>query len=120
MKKKAQKSKKMPYIEVSESKDYKIAYAGGVFGGLDPNGGRMIFFLDRVKPKMRNKPRGAMDIEKINRELQVEVHMSPPQFMSIAKWMMEHAQRFQKKVKEGKAGMIKEEGPDSSGTSYIG
>jgi hypothetical protein len=119
MERKSRKSKKpgkSPKFEVSESPDYKVMYASGVFGGLDPQDGRIIFFLDRIKPKMKKSPRGAMELEKVNRELQVEIHMSPPQFMSVAKWMMDHAKRFGDKIKKSRKG----ESSDASGTSYIG
>ena len=108
---------KSPRIEMTESPDYKAVYVSGVFGGLDPNDGRVIFFLDRIKPKMVSNPRGAMELEKVNRELQVEIHMSPPQFMSVAKWMMDHAQRFEKRIKSGK---MKKDIGKPSGAPYIG
>jgi len=117
MKKKSEKSKKDVKMEITENPAFRAVYTSGVFGGLDPNDGRVIFFLDRIKPAMKNKPRGAMGLGKINRELQVEVHMSPPQFISVAKWMMNHAQRFQKRIKSGK---IKDDDPKSSADSYIG
>lgn len=104
-------------IVITESKDFRPIFASGVFGGLDPNDGRIMFFLDRIKPRMKKDPKGAMQLEKVNRELQVEVHMSPSQFASVARWMMEHVHRFEKRMKAGKAGKLKEE---PSGTSYIG
>ena len=94
-----------------QSGDFRAVYASGVFGGLDPNDGRMIFFLDRIKPKMKSGKKNVMQLEKVNRELQVEVHMSPNQFLSVAKWMHEHAQKFGKKVKSSKK---------ETSTSYIG
>jgi hypothetical protein len=117
-KKRVEKETKDVRIEMSENPAYRAVYASGVFGGLDPNDGRVIFFLDRIKPKMRSEPKGAMDLEKINRELQVEIHMSPPQFASVAKWMMEHVQRFEKRVKEGK--FKKADVESSPSSSYIG
>jgi hypothetical protein len=117
MRKKSEKTRKGAKIEISEGDGYKVVYASGVFGGLDPHDGRIVFFLDRIKPKMKNDPKGAMELEKINRELQVEVHMSPPQFASVAKWMIEHVHQFEKRIKSGK----REDGtPEPSGTSYIG
>lgn len=116
-KKKSARSKVGPKIEISENPDYKAVYASGVFGGLDPHDGRIIFFMDRIKPKMVDEPRGAMDLEKINRELQVEVHLSPSQFASVARWMTEHVERFSKNTK--KPEILKEE-TGTSGISYIG
>jgi hypothetical protein len=102
---------KVPKIEITESNDFRAVYASGVFGGLDPNDGRMIFFLDRIKPKMRSTKKNVMQLEKVNREMQVEVHMSPNQFVSVAKWMNEHAHKFGKKMKSSRK---------ESSTSYIG
>ncbi len=117
MKRKSEKKGKGARIEISESQDYRAVYASGVFGGLDPHDGRIVFFLDRIMPKIKSEPKGAMELEKINRELQVEVHMSPSQFASVAKWMMEHVHLFEKRIKSGK---MPAEEPETSGTSYIG
>lgn len=102
---------KSPRIEITESPDFKAVYVSGVFGGLDPNDGRIIFFLDRIKPKMKKGRKGVMVLDKVNRELQVEVRMSPNQFMSVTKWMHEHARKFGKKAKSTKK---------ESSASYIG
>jgi hypothetical protein len=104
---------KNPKIEVAESPDFRVVYASGVFGGLDPNDSRIIFFLDRLKPKIKSGGKGRMELDKVEREMQVEVHMSPHQFMAVAKWMADHAQRFGKKIKESG-------GKETGGTSYIG
>lgn len=117
MKRKSEKKGKGARIEISESQDYRAVYASGVFGGLDPNDGRIVFFLDRIMPKIKSEPKGAMELEKINRELQIEVHMSPSQFASVAKWMTEHVHLFEKRIKSGKRPA---EEPETSGTSYIG
>lgn len=104
---------KNPRIVVTENRDYKVVYAGGVFGGLDPNDARMIFFLDRLKPGIKPTSKGAMSLDRVERELQVEVHMSPHQFLAVAKWMSDHAENFGKRVKaRGKE--------DSTKASYIG
>ncbi len=107
---KSPRKPKLPKIEITKSDGFRAVYASGVFGGLDPNDGRMIFFLDRLKPKMKVREKNIMSLEKVERELQVEVHMSPNQFISMAKWMNEHAQKFGKKMKTKKEGS----------TSYIG
>ena len=85
-----------PQFEDEKSPDYKYVYSTGVFGGLDPNDGRIIFFLDRGEPETMNdtKP-GAMKLKKITRELQVEVHMTPTQFKAVAGWMAEQIRRYE-------------------------
>ena len=112
-----EEAKKAP-IEIVESPDYKPVYATGVFGGLDPNSGRVIFFLDRIKPKMKKNPRGGMEMDRIERQLQVEIHMSASQFASVAKWMMDHVQRVHKSVKAGKESRAADQ--EQAGASYIG
>jgi hypothetical protein len=54
-----------------------------------------------------------MGLDRVERELQVEVHMSPHQFMAVAKWMAEHAENFGKRVKARTK-------DDAGGASYIG
>ena len=102
-----------PRIVVTEGKGYSLVYASGVFGGLDPNDARMIFFLDRLKPSIRPGGKGAMGLDRVERELQVEIHMSPHQFLAVAKWMTEHAENFGKRVKARSK-------DDAGGASYIG
>jgi hypothetical protein len=104
---------KKPQIEVTESKGYSVVYASGVFGGIDPNDARMIFFLDRLRPHMKSGGKGGMELKRVERELQVEIHMSPHQFMAVAKWMSEHAENFGKRVKARAK-------DDAGGASYIG
>jgi hypothetical protein len=85
-----------PKFEDVKSPNYMYVYATGVFGGLDPNGGRMIFFLDRIEPETVNEPTpGAQKVKKVVRELQVEVHVSPTQFKSIALWMNRHVKQYE-------------------------
>jgi len=84
-----------PEFEDTKNPEYKYVYATGVFGGLDPNGGRMIFYLDRFEPETIKDPIGGQRLKKIIRELQVEVHVSPSQFKSIANWMNEHIKHFE-------------------------
>ena len=110
-KKSSQAKGRRPIIEITESRDYKAIYASGVFGGVDPNDSRLIFFLDRIKPKIKKGKDITMEVDKVNRELQVEIRMSPSQFISVAKWMNEHAERFGKKIRK--------KGKDAD-ASYIG
>lgn len=85
-----------PVFEDSKSPDFKYVFVTGVFGGLDPNDARMIFFLDRLEPETTNQPVvGGQKIKKVNRELQVEVHMSPAQFKTVAAWMVNHIKNYE-------------------------
>lgn len=89
---------KIPRFELIKSPDFKSVYATGVFGGLNPDDGRLVFYIDHIEPKMKDEPPGAMETEKVVRELLVEVHVSPQQFKSIAKWMADHINRLEQAI----------------------
>jgi hypothetical protein len=78
-------------FEDTKSPDFKYVYATGAFGNVTPTDARIIFFLDRLIPKTisEGEKRGSQETEKIIRELQVEVHMSPQEFVNLWRWMGE-------------------------------
>lgn len=80
---------------ITKSPDYKVLYATGVFGGVDPSEGRLIFYLDRQIPKMREGVPDEMTTGRTERELQVEIHVSAAEFKSIAQWMIGHVNRLE-------------------------
>lgn len=82
---------------VTKSSDYKVVYVTGAFGGLNPVEGRIIFYLDRIVPKVKEEPMGVMEIREIERELQIEIHMSPATWISIAEWMQGHISKLKEK-----------------------
>jgi hypothetical protein len=85
-----------PQFEDSKSEQYRYVFATGVFGGVNPNDGQMIFYLDRFKPETVNTPRlGAQKLKNIRREMQVEVHMTPAQFKAVAEWMKNHVEQYE-------------------------
>ena len=86
-----------PKITLTKGSDYKVVYVTGAFGGLNPVEGRIIFYLDRIVPKIKPEPTGAMEMGEIERELQIEIHMSPATWISIAEWMQEHINRLKEK-----------------------
>ena len=83
-------------IEDAQSPDYRYVYATGAFGGITPIDAKIIFYLDRLVPRTLNEgeEKGRQITGKIIRELQVEVHMSPQEFIEIYKWMGKHIDRF--------------------------
>jgi len=83
-------------IKITRSPDFKLIYTNGVFGSLNPMEGRITFYVDRLIPKVTEEPLGGMATDYIERELQVEVKMSPSQFLSIAQWMQNHIERMKK------------------------
>lgn len=83
-----------PEFKITKSSDFRMLYSTGVFGGLSPLEGRMLFFVDRLVPKITDGKSGQMATESVERELQVEVHMSPEVFLSTYKWMEAHIRRM--------------------------
>jgi len=81
-------------IKITKSPDFKLVYTNGVFGGLSPLEGRMVFYADRLIPQIVEGEK--MQTGSIERELQVEVKMSPQQFISISRWMEVHINRLKK------------------------
>lgn len=92
----ASKEKEGPIIKpkIVKSPDYKAIYTTGVFGSLTPLEGRIIFYLDRLIPRIKDEPPGDMETGEIERELLVEVHMSPAEWISISNWMQDHIKRL--------------------------
>lgn len=58
--------------------------------------GRMVFYLDRPVPKMKETPLGAMESSEFERELQVEVHLATATFLQMYEWMKKHVERMEK------------------------
>jgi hypothetical protein len=100
-----------PDYEVTKADDYKLVYSTGMFGGLDPNDARLIFYCDRVEPEMDSSRPGAMRTRLVHRELQVEVHMSPLQFKTVAKFMTDRVKRLEQRFGELVASKEEEETP---------
>jgi hypothetical protein len=80
-------------IKITQSPDFKMVFATGVFGGLSPLDGRMLFYVDRTKPKVVDERLLRTDF--VEREFQVEVHMSPQQFVSVYNWMKSNIDRLE-------------------------
>ncbi len=87
---------RIPEFEIKDSENFKIIYSTGVFGGLAPNDGRMVLYIDLLKTKpVRGEP-GKEELDKIVREREVEIHLSPATWKSIAKWMTAHVEQLEK------------------------
>jgi len=96
-----------PKLKITKSPDFKMIYTTGVFGGLTPKEARIIFFVDRIVPDTVEEEFGKLKVGEIERELQVEIHMSPQEFLSVSAWMQHHIERMKKEglltLKEEKA-----------------
>ena len=86
----------IPEFEIKDSEVFKIIYATGAFGGLAPNDGRIILFVERLQTgPVRGQP-GQERVEKVIRERLVEIHVTPATWKSIARWMQDHVTNFEK------------------------
>jgi hypothetical protein len=83
---------------MNKHSDYRVVAATGVFGGLNPIEGHIIFYTDRFEPTSDNS--GKMSLGSINRELQVEIHLSPVAFKSISEWMTKQVKDFETREKQ--------------------
>jgi len=90
------KSSRHYSFRIEEAESFRMIYVENVFGSLDPGGGRMIFYVDRRKPRIVDEPVGALETDEIVHELQVELRMSPASFKSIAEWMAQHVEGAEK------------------------
>ena len=86
-----------PKMELTKNPEYKSIYVNGFFGGLNPVEGSIAFYTDRIEPKMKDSEHfGEMELDKINREMQVEIRLPVSGFIELAQWMNKHIERLEK------------------------
>ena len=98
-------------IKVTKHPEYRIVAASGIFGGLIPAEGQLIFYTDRLEPKPESD--GKMSVGFVNRELQVELHLSPASFKSIAEFMTSRVKMFEEQQKQQIAAVKMGQPPES-------
>lgn len=91
----------LEFVDV-KSPEYRCIYSTGAFSGISPTDARIIFYLDRITPKTCNdgENRGKLVTHNIQRELQVEVHMSPQQFEDLWQLMTELLEKHKRQALE--------------------
>jgi len=87
-----------PEFKITRNAEYRIVSATGVFGGLMPAEGQMIFYTDRLEPK--SDTAGTLSLGVVNREMQAEIHLSPTTFKSIADWMTTKVKELEAQQKQ--------------------
>lgn len=97
-------------VKITKRPEFTTLYASGIFGGLNPIEGRIVFYIDRPVPKMKETPIGAMEVSEVERELQVELHLSPATFIQMYEWMKSHIERLEKQ-----GALVKEVKPEGLG-----
>jgi hypothetical protein len=88
--------KQVPQFEVTTHSAFRVVHINAFFGGLSPVEGRIAFFTDILEPRIivGGKP-GEMEIDKINRERQIDIRMSVMDFVNLAAWMNRHIKRLE-------------------------
>lgn len=90
-------------IEIVQPDNVPVLSIDGVFGGLDPSKGRLLFYSDR--PHVTVNDDGVMVPVSLVRTFLADVRMSPETFLGIARWMGTHADQFEawcaQEVEEG-------------------
>lgn len=87
---------KLPKFELSSHPDFRVVHINAFFGGLSPFEGRLTFYTDIIEPKMKESEiAGDMEIDKIQRERQIDLRMSPMDFINLANWMNSHIKRLE-------------------------
>jgi hypothetical protein len=89
-----------PPFEVTKNENFRYVYATGVYGGINPNDSRLIFYLDRPVPESVQGQPFQMRTMKMEQELQVEVHMSPYQFKGVSLFMSDRVKMYEEKFGE--------------------
>lgn len=98
------KKKPAPKIEITKHPEFRVAHVNGIFGALTPLEGRIRFYTDMIEPRVKVGGKvGEMEMDKVNREFQFEVRMSPIDFIAFANWMAQNIKRLEA------AGAIKKE-----------
>ena len=88
----------LPRFELRRSEIYRVVHASGALVSLNPNEGTIIFFVDRLTPKVN--PDGSMSVEVVERELLIEVKLSPVGFKSLAMALLGNIQEFERRAGE--------------------
>jgi len=87
-----------PKCSVVRDPGCEVIHIDGVYGTLNPATGQLAFYQD--VPKVGIDENGLMSSKSMERVLVVDTRMSPETFRSIAYWMMEHVQHYERWMME--------------------
>lgn len=88
----------LPRFELRRAEDYRTLHASGAIVTLNPNEATIIFFVEKPVPKVN--PDGSMVIETVERELLVELKLSPVGMKSLTLALLNNLQNFEKRFGE--------------------
>ncbi|MBA7639283.1 hypothetical protein ES703_46941 [subsurface metagenome] len=83
----------IPDYRITKSPDFRMIYVNGAFGSVNPHEGRITFYADRIFPKITDE-KGTMSTDYVERELQIEVKMSPSEYLSLYNWMEKYVEKL--------------------------
>jgi len=83
-------------IEASRDPVCGVTHVSGVYGTLNPLLGEMAFYYDI--PDILAGEEGEMIVESIQRTIVFDARMSPETFRSIAYWMMDQVEQYDREV----------------------
>jgi len=92
--------KRRPAIEVSRDPACGVTPVNGVYGTLTPTVGQVAFYYDL--PELGAGEDGEMVVEAIQRTIVFDARMSPETFRSIACWMMDQVEDYDRQERENR------------------
>jgi len=108
------KKKPVPKIVITKHPEFRIAHINGIFGTLTPLEGRISFYTDMMEPRIKEGGNfGEMETNKVNREIQFEIRLSPLDFVGIADWMALNVKRLEESGTLKKEDIAKSKQADS-------
>lgn len=90
------KEKKMPPVEIEFGPSYRAVHADGYIFSPTRTGAKIVFYKDRMIPK----PKWKWELEKIIREILIELDLNAPVLMDLAKRVEEFAERMKELAKK--------------------
>jgi hypothetical protein len=106
--------KQPPLFELTSNSEFRVVHINAFFGGLSPVEGRITFYTDILEPRIKADAKsGDMEVDKVNRERQIDIRMSVMDFVNLAGWMNSHIKRL-----EEQGILKKEEVAKSKSTDY--
>jgi len=91
-------AEKRPAIEVSRDTACGATHVNGVYGTLTPTLGQVAFYYDL--PEISAGEDGEMVVGSIQRRIVFDARMSPETFRSIARWMMDRVEDYDRQESE--------------------
>ncbi|MGA2121895.1 MAG: hypothetical protein ABSG49_07615 [Methanoregula sp.] len=99
-------SQKQKGIEFESENDpnFKVQHIDGIVGNLNATGGRMAFYIDIPQVETNIKEGQAMPeltVNTVKRIFLIDIRMSTENYKSIAEWMKNNVDAYEKLVQSG-------------------